>query len=71
MERGPSLLSRFRHSKSNDSLFKFNNKVKEIGLLFSLFSIELWKALYSSDTDSPQLMTSPMGQTKANPFWLL
>ncbi|KAK4339045.1 hypothetical protein RND71_040507 [Anisodus tanguticus] len=68
MERGPSLLSRFRHSKSKDSLFKFHNKVKEIGLLFSLFSIELWKALYSSDTDSPQLMTSPMGQTKANPF---
>lgn len=71
MERGPSLLSRFRQTKSKDSLFKFNNKVKEIGLLFSLFSIELWKALYSSDTDSPQLMTSPMGQTKANPFWLL
>lgn len=29
----------------------FYKKVKEIGLLFSLFSIELWKALSSSDTD--------------------
>lgn len=33
-------------------------KVKEIGLLFS---IELWKALSSSDTDSPLLMTFANG----------
>ncbi|KAM7249564.1 hypothetical protein ACFE04_008387 [Oxalis oulophora] len=27
------------------------------------------ESTYSSDTDSPLLMTSPIGQTKANPFW--